>query len=292
MGKRGVNSVMKKLVTVVMTALFMAGCAKSTDDLIEDMYSDSPVIRRQAVSQLVRKQGDHETVEKLIPLLNGDNDRVAFMTIPLLGSLADTSAVAPLGDILLHNGNSEFRYQAAWALGGIGDETAISYLVKALEDPDSDVRSRAVSSLGMMHDDSAIPPIYTMFHDAQDSVRAYAINALYNYRAVKGSGVLAADIAGLTSDPSERVRYVAAQALGGGFPDTTVAGLLLIDSLEDESKFVRMVAIRSLKQIKFVEAVPILKKMYDTASVDEEVEISAAIKEMTGEDYPPPDTGI
>ena len=285
-------STVKNIITTALVALMLAGCSKSTDDLIEDMYSDNRSVREFAVSRLVRKQGDHETVEKLIPLLHGDNELVAYMTIPLLGSLADTSAVAPLGDVLLHHEDSEFRYRAAWSLGTIGNDSALPYLVEALDDPDSDVRSRAVQSLGYLYDIRALPPIYATFRDEVDSVRAYAIQSHYYFRTNQKADVYAADLAGMANDPSERVRYVAAQALGGGYPDSTVAGALLVDALEDDSKSVRLEAIKSLKKIKFAAAVPILKDMYDIASVDEEVEISGAIKEISGEDYPPPDSGL
>jgi HEAT repeat protein len=126
-----------------------------------------------------------------------------------------------------------------------------------------------------------------MFRDEADSIRAAAVAAHYNFRNVKGSGVRAADLAIALTDRSDLVRYVTVQALGGGYPDTTVAGDLLIDGLRDENKDVRLEAIISIQKLKYAKAVSSLKEMYDTATVDEEYAISDAIKAITGETYPP-----
>ena len=80
-----------------LTLLFIWSCSTSTDELIQDLRNDSPRVRTAAGVVLMKKQGDHETVQKLIGLLDDEDQRVAFIALQILGSLADTSAVLPVG---------------------------------------------------------------------------------------------------------------------------------------------------------------------------------------------------
>ena len=284
---------MLKNISIVLLSLLVCfviwGCSKSTDELIQDLRSSSSRERTKAGVSLMGKRGDHETVQKIIGLLNDEDKRIVFIAIQILGSLADTSAITPLGK-MLDNPNPNFRARACYSLGSIGHESAIPYLAKALEDPDSGVRHDAVTGLGYMphsHVKETTQYIYKMFRDEADSVRAAAIHSLYNYRNVKESGITAADLAITLNDKSDLVRYVSVQALGGGFSDTTTSGDFLIEMLKDENKYVRLETIISLQKLKYQKAVPFLKEMYDTATVDEEYAISEAIKIIADETYPP-----
>ena len=55
----------------------------------------------------------------------------------------------------------------------------------------------------------------------------------------------------------------------------------------NSNKYVRIESIVSLKKLRYAKAVPYLKEMYDTATVDEEYEISEAIKVIADEVFPP-----
>ena len=283
---------MKRRFVVSVIAILIVllhGCSKSTDELIKNLRSDSARERTKAGVVIMGRRKDPATVKKMIELLDDKDQRIVFIAVQILGSLADTTAIEPLGR-MLDNPNPAFRARACYSLGSIGHESALPYLVKALKDSVADVRHSAVSALGNLHQDLAsecAKYLYGMLRDNADSVRAAAIQSLYFYRNVKNSGIFAADIAVTLNDPSELVRYVAVQALGGGFPDTTVAGDLLIGALKDDNKYVRLEAITSLKKLKYKEAVPKLKEMYDTATVDEEFTISEAIKEIANETFPP-----
>lgn len=270
------------------------GCSTSTDDLIEDLYSENSSVRLIAAQRLMVRRGDRKLVQKLCTLLEGDNEQVAFIAAQVLGSLADSTAVDPLGKLLDHPSH-HFRVRACWALGSIGHDSAFPYILKGLKDPVSDVRYAAVVAIGHLHYLPALEHIYPMFRDESDSVRVRAIQSLYYYRAVKGSNIMGADFATVLADKSDLVRYVAVQALGGAwedaegwvFPDSTVAGELLLEALKDKNKFVRIEAINSLKKIRYRKAVPMLKDMYDMASIDEEVAISEAIENIANEKFPP-----
>jgi len=282
----------RKIVRISVIAILIAvlyGCSKSTDDLIQSLRSDSSRERIRAGVVLMGRRGNPETVQKMIHLLDDKDQRIVFIAIQILGSLADTTVVVPLGR-MIDNPNPAFRARACYSLGSLGHESGLPFLVKALKDSVAEVRHSAVYAMGYLpHSNASVyaKHLYGMFRDNADSVRAAAIQSLYFYRNVKDSGILAADFAVTLNDPSELVRYVAVQALGGGFPDTTAAGDLLIEALKDENKYVRLEAIVSLKKIKYREAVPKLKEMYDMATVDEEFAITEAIKEIANETFPP-----
>jgi HEAT repeat protein len=229
---------------------------------------------------------DRATTEKLIALLKNQDERLVFIVAQILGSRADTLAIRPLAETAKHS-NPYIRAKSLWSIGSIGYPSGLPYLVEGCKDSTAMVRHSAVTAIGFLHYPPAAANLYPMLRDAADSVRTAAIQSIYAFRKIEGSGVMASDLAIALNDPAPVVRYVAVQALGGGFPDTTVAGDLLMEALQDENKNVRVEAIVSLKNIGYKKALPALKKMYDTASVDEEYAISEAVKGMTGEPYPP-----
>lgn len=233
----------------------------------------------------MRYQGNRKVSAKLIGLLSSDKERLVFLSAQVLGSLSDTTAVQPLGKLLEHP-NPHIRESAAWSLGTIGSESALPYLQKALEDSVSGVRHSAVSALANLMYAPAAKFAFNMFRDESDSVRAAAVKTLYFYRNFPDAGIHAADYAVPLTDNSDLVRYVAVQALGYAYPDRDLGCKLLIDSLKDTNKYVRVEAITSLNKLKCAEAAPLLKKMYDTATVEEELAISEAVKNITGEAFP------
>ncbi len=287
------------LIPIMVLASVAAGCSRTSDDLIKDLYSENGTTRFSAAQQLSRKGGDGGTVQKMIDLLDKDNKQVAFIAAQVLGSLNDTTAVAPLCKLLVSSDNAPIRRAAAWSLGAIGYDAALPCLVEALKDPDAHVRYEAVAALGNLNDPAALPYLYPMLRDEADSIRVRTIESIYRYRSVKGANIMAADFALPLTDKSELVRYVAVQALGGAwneasgwvYPDSTLAGELLIQALDDESQYVRIETINSLKNIRYKSAVPELKRIYDRASLEEEVAITQAIETITGESWPPISAG-
>ena len=155
----------KKLFLIFfMSLLVFIGCFNSTDDYIKDLSSDNPITRRLAGTKLMGRRNDPETVKKVIGLLDRDDERLVFIATQLLGSMADTSAVRPLGK-MLDNENHNIREAAAWSLGTIGtsaNETAFPYLKKALADSASGVRHAALKSLGILDYTPAVKTIFTM----------------------------------------------------------------------------------------------------------------------------------
>ena len=270
---------------LIILLLVSIGCGRGDDKLIKDLESDNPSTRRRAATRLMTHIKKHETVIKIIALLDSENERTVLMATQVLGTSADTSAVYPLGRIVDHP-NPHIRDRAVESLGFIGHPSVLPYLVKALDDSVSGVRHTAVRMLGYIDYTPAAKYLFSMFRDEADSVRAYAVQSLYMYHDDKEAGVLAADFAMPLTDRNDFVRYATVQALGHSYPDSTVAGELLIGAPRDQHRNVRIEAITSLGRIGYTEAVPTLKKMYDMASVVEEYAISEAIKIIANETFP------
>ncbi len=274
---------LRKTLIAAMTFLAV-GCSNNSERLIKELDSNNANIRTRAAIALMRNH-DPKVTAKLIGLLKSDNERLVFLTAQVLGSMSDTTAIGPLGKMLEHK-NPYIRESAVYSLGTIGDESALPVIEKALSDSVSGVRHAAVSALANLMYSPAAKLAFPMLRDNVDSVRAAAVKTLYFYRDKEGGGILAADFAVPLTDNSELVRFVTVQALGYAYPDSELGGKLLMDSLKDASKYVRVEVITSLNKIKCKEAVPLLKKMYETSTVDEELAISEAIKNITGETFP------
>jgi hypothetical protein len=265
------------IISVIFFTFFLfSSCTNSTDKLIKELNSNNADKRLHAATMLVQEKKS-DTVKKLIPLLKSKDERLVFITTEILGKMDDSTAVNPLGDVISHS-NPNIRKAAASSLGLIGNSSSWTYLVGALIDSDPGVRHDAVVALGKINYPQGIKFIHTMFRDKVDSVRAVAVNALYQYRTLPEPWVKAENFAVPLKDESELVRYVAAQALGYAYTDSVIAGDLLIEALNDQSKTVRVEAIKSINKPRYSKAVPVLKKMYDKATVDEENQITEAIK--------------
>jgi HEAT repeat protein len=75
----------------------------------------------------------------------------------------------------LKNGSTEWqRYNAAAALGELGDKSAIPALVEALKSPSESVRTNAVQSLDRLGAIEAIPNVKSLLLDRSANVRAAA----------------------------------------------------------------------------------------------------------------------
>jgi hypothetical protein len=94
-----------------------------------------------------------------------------------LGKIGDEKAMTGLLKLAEHS-DSYVRRRAVDALGKIGDEKAMTGLLKLVEDSDSYVRSRAAYALGKIGDEKAIPGLLKVVEDSDSSVRRGAADAL------------------------------------------------------------------------------------------------------------------
>ncbi len=107
------------------------------------------------------------------------------------------------------------------------------------------------------------------------------------YNSVPGAGVRAVDFAVAIQDSADVVRWTAVKALRKEWPDDMFAEDILMRTLSEPSEVIRREVIASLAGKKCSAAVPRFKALYDSASHEEKLTISRAIKALTGEIFPP-----
>jgi HEAT repeat protein len=89
-----------------------------------------------------------------------------YFAVHVLGALKDRRAVPILIPLLQ---DDQINYNAAWALGEIGDEQAIGPLIEALGDKNSDVRVIAIQSLEKLRAGDALPHLHALLNDHEKS---------------------------------------------------------------------------------------------------------------------------
>jgi HEAT repeat protein len=87
-----------------------------------------------------------ETIDSLVNLLESPDDKVRRDARTSLVAMRK-QAVSPLSSVLENSKVYKARWEAAKALGAIGDAKAIPSLIKALDDPESDVAWLAAEAL-------------------------------------------------------------------------------------------------------------------------------------------------
>ncbi|MFC1650164.1 HEAT repeat domain-containing protein [Candidatus Latescibacterota bacterium] len=272
-------------IAICVILLLVSGCSSKTDRKIKDLSSSSSGVRFNAAAYLSFLSDDPETVEKIIGLLNSDNERLVFISAQILGNRKDPAAVVPLGKLTAHP-NQDIRDRAVQSLGMINTEQTAAYVMNALEDSSDVVRKTAVKMIGVMEYSDGVEDIINSLNDPSAGVRAEAVHTLYKFRENPDAGIVAGYFETPLNDEKPLVRYVAVQALDYAYPDSAKAARLLMKALDDKSKPVREEAVNSLGKIGYEKAIPRFKKMHDLEQYDVQIAISEAIKSMTGEDFP------
>ena len=135
------------------------------------------------------------------------------------------------------------RRNAAWALGALDDQRAVTPLITALRDDEQIVREQASWALGALDDMRAVKPLIGTLRDTSPAVRRQAAWAL---GAIDDAGAVDALVAAL-KDADPRVREQAAWALGAIGDGRASTGLSL--ALRDDESRVRRQAAWALGAI-------------------------------------------
>jgi HEAT repeat protein len=169
----------------------------------------SPEVRRNVVRFVVAMSGSYR--EELVRKALSDDDP-GVLTAAILATRSSTGpeAAARIAELLTKCRDASVRTEAAIALGKVGTQESIPALLAALDDTEENVRWFAVEGLRKLGAVQAVPRISKL----------------------------------LESDDSERVRQIAAGALGElGQPDGAIA---LSEALSDRNEKVRETAAASL----------------------------------------------
>jgi len=266
--------------------LGQSGDIRAVEQLIHSL-GDKYMPLRCAAAEALGQLGDTRAVDPLIYALEDEHywPMVRDAT-KALGQLGDPRAFEPLIRILGEYDHSRSRY-AAEALGQLGDTRAVEPLIQTLENEDFQLDFEAAKALGQLGDARAIDPLIRTLGRRARKAAAEGLRQL-------GEGIFAdAVMKAFTGNPhividlgDTRAVEPLVLALEDGDVRRPVAETLgqlrnaravepLITILEDESKYVRVTAVKALEQLGDTRAV----KPLTGALKDNEKEVSQAATE-------------
>ncbi|MFW6171305.1 MAG: HEAT repeat domain-containing protein [Planctomycetota bacterium] len=123
----------------------LCGEPNRLERIVEDLQSDVPSVRENAVKMLSRYD-DGRTIDLLLKALDDSDPLVRREAAKVLGELEDERAVPGLVEAL-DDDDKTVRYHAAHALGEIAVPETTAALVDALRDPEWCVQSEAAGAL-------------------------------------------------------------------------------------------------------------------------------------------------
>lgn len=171
----------------VLLAVFIAGMAgviyfSSTGYLKTKFESDSVVLRRWAVDQVVKK-GESAGPEMLE--IAGDTTReveTRRIAIFVLGEIKYRKGAGELLKIFSKNEHLILREQAAFALGRMGNVSALPELVSGYEGAPKGLRLKIISALGELGDKGGLSLLETAAESSDDLLKQTAQYALGKIR--------------------------------------------------------------------------------------------------------------
>jgi cyclophilin family peptidyl-prolyl cis-trans isomerase/HEAT repeat protein len=186
-----------------------------------------------------------------------------------MGRIGDRSAVGPLSEMLVDDGNAKVRESAAFALGELAEPRGIKSLISSLlnNGESMEVRARAAEALGKIAAlpennraigtegkdrinsllISALPKPPTDLKPNQDILVKLSLTALMRIHSVASIDAVAAQL----SSPSPEVRFTAANSLArilaANSGKATVESIATtLAALKDQSPLTRATAARAL----------------------------------------------
>jgi HEAT repeat protein len=125
----------------------------------------------------VKKLKQSRNMQGLILALKNRDPKIQYDAAEALGEVGDSRAVEPLVTALKNDEFSGVRWKAAEALSKLGSP-AVPALIGALRHDDDDVRWKAAIALGEIGDPQAIEPLILLLCDEDRFVKSHAALAL------------------------------------------------------------------------------------------------------------------
>ncbi len=109
---------------------------------------------------------DERAATALLTALTDPNLEVRLASVAALGHLKNAKSVVKLSEILENRLEPDaIRAAAAIALGNIGDKTAETVLIRALDVRVGDIAKNAIVALGRLESETAVPRLIAIFED-------------------------------------------------------------------------------------------------------------------------------
>lgn len=177
-------------------------------------------------------------------------------------------------------GLEAYREAAATALGELRNPNVISYVVKeGLGDRHEDTRTLVAYALGEMGCDQIVPYLVKLLRDKEECVRVAAIKALGQLGAVDQIKALLA----MVKKGTYLTKVAVARALGV-LADTEGVDTLLNLFLQDDSR-IRYAAAFSLYNLRVKESVELFAKALDDTKDWLQLELLSYLRSMSGKDF-------
>ncbi len=187
-----------------MEILFTTGTA---DELLVEVLTfcrDLVGWLRTRILETLRTFGD-QVLRPGVALLNHPEEEIRTAALVLCEHFNDPRLVDPVGK-LLQDPDWWLRISACDTLGRLGDERAVPYLIKALED--AETRWAAIDALSHIASPAALKPLASLLRDPRVEVRLEVVKAFSKFDDPRLLPLLQAV---KEKDPSSEVRTRAAE---------------------------------------------------------------------------------
>ena len=148
---------------------------------------DDPDFRAMVAKQLgemgeIAKEAGSALIEAIA---NKKSSEIRENAAHTLGVLSVDQAVTPLINALKIENDNYAKREICWALGEIGNSSALPSLLANLSDKDKETRAKAVEALGKIQEAESIIAILKTTKDRDTGVQAKAIEALKKFSTKK-----------------------------------------------------------------------------------------------------------
>ena len=176
----------------LLLAVFIVGMVSviyfsSTGYLKSKFSSDSVVLRRWAVDQVVKKGGSAGS--HMLALVGDTAQEVETrrLAIYVLGEIKYLESSGELLKVFFENDHLVLREQAAFALGRMGDVSALPEILSAYESAPKGLKLKIISALGELGDSGGIPLLKKAAGSGDELIKQTAEYALGKIAKINGT---------------------------------------------------------------------------------------------------------
>lgn len=247
-------------------------------DLLEQLKSDDPSVRAQAVN-LIGQQQSESAFNLLITLLKHGDVSVRKSAVIALSTFDNADVLLKLIEAFSDE-SPEVRYTSATVINPKWSQLALPLLIDILNNPEEAENKRytAARSLGEIHHEQSVTALSQALQDTDPLLREIAIESLVNI----GSPEVIAPICNMIGDPNEFVRSAAVRAL------VTLQCMLSVEMinslLNDESELVRAETIWAIPLANDIHIKETILKALNDESPTVRINMLYSISKMQTED--------
>lgn len=209
---------------------------------------------------------DESNTERALAALRSRNPFERLTAIETLARARYRAGVLALIEVATDDPADNVREAAIWALGDIASESALSFLLKIIDDDSESHANRwaALYGLGTVHHADALPKIFHLYYSDNDmELRQAAGRTILRFG--QGAAPFLVDVLQKRRTRGVDARAAAAQLLGRVRAKSAVPALL--EAINQDEPNVRWDAIKALGDIGDPQAVPHLIRLLNDENV-------------------------